>query len=127
MSVAFSFIQVNNLVLVTYAVDKLHHIRTAYDKRGTVVVRVKTDLFGFRQGRVDKKEDLVLHVVDKREKTYRTRLHAEIATHTLGRGKREFALMQLLFHAVDVHLMTAVHDDKVMTVAFVVAEEKILA
>ena len=88
---------------------------------------METDFLRLAQMGIDKEGYLVVGIIEKREQTHRTGTHTEVFHHTLLRGEREFALMQFVLNVVYVHLMVGVHDDEVMAIAFMVAEEEVLA
>ena len=88
---------------------------------------METDFLCLEKMGIDKEGYLVVGIIEKREQTHRTGTHTEVFHHALLRGEREFALVELMLDVVDVHLMVGVHDDEVMAVAFMVAEEEVLA
>ena len=108
-------------------VDKFQHIVASYHQRGAVVVGMKAHLFGVQKVAVDEQRHFVVLVVDQRKERHAAGLHTEIFHHTLRAGKTKLSLMQTVFHIMDVHGETAVHDNKVVTVALVVSEEEVLA
>ena len=92
---------------------------------------------GLLEVRVEEEDDVMLLIIDQSEGRDTTRLEAEVLHHALGRGEAEFAgrveasgheaLLETVLHVVDVHVMVAMEADEVVLVAFVIAEEKILA
>ena len=107
--------------------DEFQHVVASYHQRSTVVVGVEAHFLGVEEVAVDEEGDLVIGVVHQCEERHTAGLHAEVAHHTFGAGEGEFALVKAVFHVVDVHGETRVHDDKVVAVALVVAEEEVLA
>ena len=70
---------------------------------------------------------LVVLVVDEAERGDAARFQAEVFLHALLRGEGELALVQTLLEVVDVHLVHALKDDKIVLVALVVPEKQVLA
>ena len=66
-------------------------------------------------------------VVDEAEGGDAAGLQAEVFLHAGFRGEGELALVQTLFEVVDVHLVHAFEDDKVVLVALMVPEKQVLA
>ena len=123
----FNCIQVDYFKGIPYIVDKFHHVVTADDQRGSIVVGMETYPLGIHQVAVNKKGDLVINIVHKSKKRDASWLHSKVTHHTLGTGKTEFPLVQPVLHVMNVHRETTVHYDEVMPVAFMVAEEEVLA
>lgn len=69
----------------------------------------------------------MVHVVDETEGGDAAGLQVEVFLHAGLRGEGELALVQALLEVVDVHLVHALEDDKVVLVALVVPEKQVLA
>ena len=92
---------------------------------------------GLLEVRIEEEDDVMLLVIDQSEGRDATWFEAEVLHHSLGRGEAELAgrvkaggheaLLEAMLHVVDVHVMVAMEADEVVLVAFVIAEEKILA
>ena len=82
---------------------------------------------GIQEVLVDEEMHLVVLVVDEAEGGDAARLQAEVFLHASFRGEGELALLQTLLQVVDIHLMHALEDDKVVLVALVVPEKQVLA
>ena len=107
--------------------DELQHVVAGYHQRRAVVVGVEADLLGVEEVPVHEEGHLVVRVVYKCKQRHAARPHTEVAHHALRAGEAEFPLVQAVLHVVDVHREAAVHDDEVVAVALVVAEEEVLA
>ena len=66
-------------------------------------------------------------VVDETEGGDAAGLKSEVFLHAGLRGEGELALVQTLLEVVDVHLVHAFEDDKVVLVALMVPEKQVLA
>ena len=88
---------------------------------------MERDPFGLPQVFVQIELDLVFGVVDQAEQRYRTRHGSQAAFHPLLGGEGEFALVQLVFQAVDVHLLVAFQNHQIVPVAFMISEKEVLA
>ena len=86
---------------------------------------------------VEKQVDVVVCIVYKAERRYAARFQSQIFHHSFRRGKRQFAarressaherLLETVLKVVYVKIVVTVEAYEVVAVAFVVAEEKILA
>lgn len=107
------------------------------DDGAAAVVGMEGECLGLLEVRIEEEDDVMLLVIDQSEGRDATWLQAEVLHHALGRGEAEFAgrveagghesLLEAMLHVVDVHVMVAMEADEVVLVAFVIAEEKILA
>lgn len=70
---------------------------------------------------------MVFCVVDEAEWSHRAGFHSEIFHKSSLGCKTEFALVKLFFDVVNVHVLVAVENHKIVSVAFVVSEKQILA
>ena len=71
--------------------------------------------------------DMMVHVIDKAERTDTARLEAKIFLHTPLGGKTEFPLAKEMLKVMNAHGMIALKNNQIMTIALMVAEEKVLA
>ena len=93
--------------------------------------------FGREETLVKEEVDVVLRVVDKAEWGDAAGLKTEVLHHTLGGGEGQFAAggetlggeldLEALLKVVDGEVVVAMEADEIVLVAFVIAEEEILA
>lgn len=110
---------------------------TGDDYRAAAVVGVEGQGGGIEECGVEEEMDMVFLVVDESEWRYAARFEPEIAHHSLWGCEGEFSwcrlaltdesLFQTALKVVDVEVVVAVETDEVVLVAFVVAEEDVLA
>ena len=122
-----SLIQLHKLIFIPHRVQKLDEIGVADDDGACVVVGMEAQARGIQEVLVDEEVHIVVLVVDEAERGDAARFQAEIFLHASLRCESELALVQALLKVVDVHLVHALEDDKVMLVALVVSEKQVLA
>ena len=120
-------IQVNPLVWVAHVLQETFEILALHDERGGVDAGVEAHALSVLQLPVEEDMYVVFGVVDESERRYGTGHHAQILHQPLLGGKAQFALVQLFFDVVDVHVLVAIEADQIVLVALVVAEEEVLA
>ena len=130
-------VEVNPLDPVADTLEVLLEGWAGDDNCSAAIVGVETERFGVLQVLVQKENDVVVGVVDESERTDTARFQAQIAHHTLGRGKRQLARGRLscrlqggfetLLKVVDSQVVVAVEADEVVLIALVVAHEDVLA
>ena len=107
------------------------------DHGAPAVIRMERECLGLLQVGIKEEDDVMFLIVDQTEGRDTTWFQAEVTHHAVRRGETEFArrvetcchesLLEAMFHVVDVHIMVAMEADEVVLVAFMIAEEKILA
>ncbi len=128
-------IQRQPLVAVAHRGEVTQEIIVRDNHRGTTVVGMKTERWRLLDVLIQKEDDMVLRVVDKPKRTDTARFEPQIAQHTLGRSKREFARrglscrhkrgFQTLLEIVDSEVVIAVEANEVVLIALVVAHEDV--
>lgn len=94
---------------------------------------MERERLGLLEVRIEEEDDVMLLVIDQSEGRDATWLKTKIFHHSLGRGEAELAgrveaggheaLLEAMFHVVDVHVMVAMEADEVVLIAFVIAKE----
>lgn len=88
---------------------------------------METQRRAVQQIAVEKEVNVMLRVVDEPERRDGTGFQPQITHHALGRGERQFSLMQPRFEVVDRERAVAVEADQIVPVALVIAEKEVFA
>ena len=121
----YSFVEIHHLPFVSDIFDEFEHIGGTYNQRSMIVVGMETNFFDIHETFVNKQSNLMVFVVYKTEKADRPRTETKVFHHPLGRCKRKFTLSEHFFDRMDIHLMPAIHYNKVVPISFVISEEEI--
>jgi hypothetical protein len=103
----------------------LSHLKISIEEKLHTVTILKQLLRGYtitRNPVTDK-----VHIIDKTERRHRTRKQPQTTLHSLLRSERELSLPETLLQCVDTQFLMAIEHNKIMPVALVIPEEKILA
>ena len=106
------------------------------DDGAAAVVGMEGERGGVAKAAVEEKDDVVVGIVDEAEGADTTGFETEIAHHTFGRSKREFArcaltlrdqdILEPMLDVVDSKIVVAREADEIVLVALVVSHKNVL-
>ena len=108
-------------------VHEADEVSARESERGGIDAGMEAEAGDVAEVLVEKEADVVLGVMDEAEGSDGTGHDTEIALHASLGSEGELAFAEAMLDGVDVHRAVAGEDDEVVAVAFVVAEEEVLA
>lgn len=130
-------VELHEAVGVAEGGEIAEEVVAADDNRATAIVGMERERVGFGKAVIKEKDNMMLDIVDEAKRRNATGLETKITHHSFGRSKREFAgriealrhefLLEAMLKVVNIKVVIAMEADQVMLIAFVIAEENILA
>lgn len=102
-------------------------IDDAQDEGGGVVIGVEGDSLRLHQFLINKDANEMIGIVQKAERRDRPRGQSEVLHQSLGRGKTQLAVADLIGHLAQIGALGMSQDDEIVPIALLIAQKEILA